>query len=179
MRRQDILASRSKIETWIAERRTKAWICGELECRPATLENALRALNLSYAGNPGRANIARHNERRPVDQYLVRGSTINSHPLKQRLFRDGLKARSCEECGLSVWRGRPIPLELHHVDGDRRNNTIENLQILCSNCHALTDNNAGRRRTGANPESLSYPPEGGYIVPLALARLVKRQTRSA
>lgn len=51
-----------------------------------------------------------------------------------------LRGRECEKCGLSEWMGEPIPLEVHHIDGDRLNNTLENLQLLCHNCHAFTGN---------------------------------------
>lgn len=51
----------------------------------------------------------------------------------------------CQECGLDSWRGVKIPLEVHHVDGNRKNNALSNLQVLCPNCHALTDNYRGRK----------------------------------
>lgn len=44
----------------------------------------------------------------------------------------------CECCGLSTWMDKPITLELEHTDGDRKNNTKENLKILCPNCHSQT-----------------------------------------
>jgi len=45
---------------------------------------------------------------------------------------------------MTEWLGRPIPLELHHIDGNRDNNVLENYQLLCPNCHALTDSYRGR-----------------------------------
>lgn len=66
-----------------------------------------------------------------------------------RLVAAGLKEERCEECGLEEWRGRVVPLALHHVNGDRDDNRIESLQLLCPNCHALTDTFAGRRRLDA------------------------------
>jgi hypothetical protein len=47
-------------------------------------------------------------------------------------------------CNLTEWLNEPIPIELHHVDGDRFNNLLDNLQILCPNCHSKTPNNSGR-----------------------------------
>lgn len=55
-----------------------------------------------------------------------------------------LRGRKCESCQLEEWQGELIPLEIHHIDGDKLNNTLENLQILCPNCHALTDNWRGK-----------------------------------
>lgn len=50
----------------------------------------------------------------------------------------------CEQCKGTEWLNVPIPLELEHVDGNRRNNTRENLKLLCPNCHALTNTWRGR-----------------------------------
>lgn len=50
----------------------------------------------------------------------------------------------CEQCLISVWYDKPIPLEVHHIDGDRTNNMLENLQLLCPNCHSFTDNFRGK-----------------------------------
>ena len=59
-----------------------------------------------------------------------------------------LRGHKCENCGTEVWLNQPIPLEVHHVDGDRLNNTLENLQLLCHNCHALTSNFKGKNMNG-------------------------------
>lgn len=50
----------------------------------------------------------------------------------------------CEDCGLTEWKSQPIPLELEHSDGNNKNNTRENLKLLCCNCHALTPTWRGR-----------------------------------
>ena len=51
-----------------------------------------------------------------------------------------IRERKCECCGLSEWNNLPITLQAHHIDGDRTNNTLENLSLLCPNCHSQTDN---------------------------------------
>ena len=83
----------------------------------------------------------------PIEEYLVKGSTISIPKLRERLLKEGLKEHKCEnpECGLSEWHSLPIPLQLHHINGDRTDNRLENLQLLCPNCHALTDNYCGRK----------------------------------
>lgn len=51
-----------------------------------------------------------------------------------------LRGRKCENCGLTEWLGQPINLEIHHKNGDRSDNSLENLIILCPNCHSYTEN---------------------------------------
>ena len=55
-----------------------------------------------------------------------------------------LRGHRCEKCNQELWLNEPIPLEVHHLDGDKLNNTLDNLQLLCPNCHALTDNYRGK-----------------------------------
>lgn len=55
-----------------------------------------------------------------------------------------LRGYRCENCGLEKWQDKQIPLEVHHIDGDELNSDLNNLQILCPNCHALTDNYKGK-----------------------------------
>lgn len=59
-----------------------------------------------------------------------------------------IKARGnqCEQCKNTEWNNRPVPIELHHIDGDSTNNKETNLQLLCPNCHALTDNYRNKKR---------------------------------
>ena len=57
-----------------------------------------------------------------------------------------LRGHRCECCGLTEWLGKPITLEIHHINGDRLDNSLENLQLLCPNCHSCTDNWRGRSR---------------------------------
>ncbi len=92
----------------------------------------------------------------PLEQILVPNSTYRSSGhLRRRLIAANLKPDHCEECGLREWRDRPISLALDHVNGDHTDNRLENLRILCPNCHALTDtwcNSASRRSpTGRRP----------------------------
>ncbi|HWH32600.1 MAG TPA: HNH endonuclease signature motif containing protein [Egibacteraceae bacterium] len=82
---------------------------------------------------------------RPLADVLVADSDYrNTDRLKKRLLRAGLKEPRCEICGLAEWRDAPIPLQLDHVNGVRSDNRLENLRILCPNCHAQTETWCGR-----------------------------------
>lgn len=80
----------------------------------------------------------------PLSDILVKDYNYSSNRLRRRLISEGLKEHKCECCGLTEWLGEPIPLELDHVDGDHYNNTLENLKILCPNCHAKTPTYRGK-----------------------------------
>jgi hypothetical protein len=76
--------------------------------------------------------------------YLVKGQLCRSSHLRLRLIREGYKEAICEMCRQVEWLGKPIPLELDHLNGDKADNRLENLRLLCCNCHALTSNYRGK-----------------------------------
>lgn len=143
--RKDILERREEIELWISQFQPKARMCLELNCRPSTLESYLKKLGLVYKGNMGGKGVKTSPSLKKATEFLYKGSTISSHKLKLKLLRDNLKQQICEKCLNRNWLGKSIPLELHHINGDRFDNRISNLQLLCPNCHALTDNYSGRK----------------------------------
>jgi hypothetical protein len=75
---------------------------------------------------------------------VEQSSYTSSKDLKRRLFKAGLKEKRCEHCSNTEWMEKPIPLQLDHINGIRNDNRIENLQVLCPNCHALTPTWGGR-----------------------------------
>ena len=82
----------------------------------------------------------------PLDKILVKDSSYhNTTYLRDRLFRDKIKKRICENCGITEWLGKPVALQLHHINGDRTDHRLENLQIVCPNCHAQTKTYCGKQ----------------------------------
>ncbi len=80
----------------------------------------------------------------PIDDLLVAGRTRNRGHIKRRLIAEGLKEDRCECCGNTDWLGEPLNMALHHINGDGLDNRLENLQLLCPNCHSQTPNYGGR-----------------------------------
>ena len=93
-----------------------------------------------------RGAIESRPRRTPTSLMLVKDSSYNRYHLKIRLLSEGLKPERCEGCGVTEWGGLPLAFELHHINGDGRDNRIENLQLLCPNCHSQTDTWGGRNK---------------------------------
>jgi len=80
----------------------------------------------------------------PMEELLCVGKRRGRHNLKNRLITAGLKENRCGRCGIIDWRGEPLNMALHHINGDGLDNRLENLELLCPNCHAQTPNYGGR-----------------------------------
>lgn len=84
---------------------------------------------------------------RGLDKILIENSTYTStHHLKHRLLNLDLLRKECYSCGITEWMGKPAPLQLDHINGVRSDNRIENLRILCPNCHSQTDTWTGKNK---------------------------------
>ena len=83
---------------------------------------------------------------RLLSEILTDGVCHNATKLKMRLFNEGVKEYKCEKCGISEWNGEHITLEIHHINGNHSDNRLENLQILCPNCHSQTINFNGKSK---------------------------------
>lgn len=117
----------------------------ELGCNPKTINPILAKLGIEYFGNQSGKGISKPNsDYMSLEEYLRNSQDIQSNKVRIKLLREGYKEHKCENCGLTEWLGQPIPLELHHKDGNRNHNEIENYQLLCPNCHAFTDSYRGK-----------------------------------
>ncbi|MFI6352075.1 HNH endonuclease signature motif containing protein [Streptomyces sp. NPDC050743] len=107
-----------------------------------------------------RTERMRYNQRRrSAEEILVQDTSaharrIPSRRLKRAMIELGVEER-CALCGMEpVWHGEPLPLEVDHIDGDWRNNSVENLRFLCPNCHSTTDTYRGRGKGRARADAV-------------------------
>lgn len=144
-----------------------------------SLGECLRRLGLSFTGNSrvklraaiaefglntthfrpnGRSFEAKARSAKSLADHLVLGSTITSSALKRKLWAQGVLPRVCQECGQDeAWNGKKLVLQLDHINGNRRDNRIENLRIVCPNCHTQTHTFAGRGRKSASAVCAPVP----------------------
>lgn len=131
------------LEPIVRDSKTWADVCRKLGVEPMTgaqchIKKRAVDFNIDFSHFLGKSVTKGRvsTRKKPVLSYCFNGSKINSHTLKNKLINEGLKEKECEICKNSYWMDEPIPLELHHIDGNHSNNKIDNLQILCPNCHA-------------------------------------------
>jgi len=113
----------------------------------------------SWSQAVARGDIRPRPHAAPIETYLVSGRRVNRGHIKARLIKEGLKSDRCERCGLNEWLGEPLGLELHHVNGDGQDNRLENLMLLCGNCHSQTTNWGGR---GLRSQAAARPAQSPY-----------------
>jgi hypothetical protein len=125
-----------------------AGVLRKLNLRPVggnyqSIKNHIKRLNLNtghWTGQgwrKGSTNAVR--KARPLDEVLVANSpTTATWHLRNRLINAGLLEARCSQCFIVDWQGQPLSLHLDHTNGDRTDNRIDNLRLLCPNCHSQT-----------------------------------------
>lgn len=101
---------------------------------------------LKFKSNPRPKIVFNRIAKNMKDILTNKISYITSGRLLKRLINEGYKSHICEKCKTTIWNNIPVALELNHIDGDRTNNSLENLEALCPNCHAQTSNWRGRKK---------------------------------
>lgn len=84
--------------------------------------------------------------KKSLDELLTKNSSYQSNKLRLRLLREGIFEHKCYRCERKTWNNEEIPLDLEHINGDNRDHRLENLTLLCPNCHAQTPTYKGRNK---------------------------------
>jgi hypothetical protein len=115
------------------------------------LKKAIRHFILDTSHFSGQAwnRGSKQPPKRALEQYLCNEAAISSYKLRNRLLKERILRPVCSNCRNTAWLGHPIPLELDHISGNNKDNRLENLRLLCPNCHALTSNNRGKNKRKA------------------------------
>jgi hypothetical protein len=107
-----------------------------------TLWRRLKKLNLKWSDKSHTAK----------DAYALYDILDGKYPqyqtfkLKKRLIREGVKQNVCEICGIDSWNDKPLTMQLDHIDGNPHNHVLDNLRLVCPNCHAQTDTYCGKNK---------------------------------
>ena len=119
-----------------------------------TLKRIIKEYNLDET----QLNINRHNlyskcakNAHEKTKIILEDALQNKYPkvqatkLLQLLVEKNIKKYKCEICGITDWQNKPLTFHLHHIDGNHNNNQLDNLQVLCPNCHSQTSNYSGKK----------------------------------
>lgn len=101
----------------------------------------------------------------PLEELQLRG--VSRYNVKVRLLRAGLLKNECAVCGLIEWRGVPLSLHIDHVNGVKDDHRLENLRMLCPNCHSQTPTYGGKnakRKKALSADSALARPDGHHVV---------------
>ena len=103
-----------------------------------------RAIKLGvYEPNQSGKGLKKHKrdgfDKIPLSEIIEgRHPQYQSNKLRIRLINDGIKEKRCELCGITEWNSKPISFELDHINGVRNDHRLENLRVICPNCHSQT-----------------------------------------
>ena len=143
------------MESAIKDSYSIAEVCRKIGLKPhgsnyKTVKSKIELYSLDISHFTGQAwNKGKHHceetSRLSLDDIMKENVIYSSDSLRKRLIKQNIKKNECELCHIS---GEEISLELHHINGNHYDNRLENLQILCPNCHSKTPN--FRNRGGQN-----------------------------
>ena len=116
-----------------------------------TIENAVKRLQLNILHWTGKGHLRGKNHNwspsTPLSNVLTEESTYTStFRLKNRLLKDNLLVYECSFCHISSWQGKELALQLDHINGVNNDHRLENLRLLCPNCHSQTSTFAGKNK---------------------------------
>lgn len=139
-----------ELEEIVKDSLSTAEVCRKLNIRPVggnykTLKKYFQKFEIDTNHFTGQGwncgkNYKFFGKKFTLEEIMVENSTYTSSwGLKNRLIKEKIKENKCEECGIIEWNNKKISLHLDHINGNNLDNRLENLKILCPNCHSQTE----------------------------------------
>lgn len=154
--------TKEQLEEAVKQSLSIAGVCRILNIRPVggnykTLRHKIKIWDMDISHFTGQGwNVGLKfipKKPRPLSEILVENSDfITGTKIKKRLYNEGLKKEQCEICGINSWCDKSLVLEINHINGNNLDHRIENIQILCPNCHSQTKNFRGKNKLSALSE---------------------------
>ena len=114
-----------------------------------TFKRRARELGV-YMPNQGSAGVKKghYSTRLPTEEILEgKHPQYQTYKLRNRLIEESILGYECNICGIDDHMNLPLSLELDHINGDRRDHRLENLRLLCPNCHSQTPTYRSKKRS--------------------------------
>jgi Zn finger protein HypA/HybF involved in hydrogenase expression len=151
------MKNEEEIRQFVKESFSYAQVLKKLGLKPIggnyrILKNKIFSLGLDTSHFTGKAHLKGkthdwNNTKIPLEEILTENSSYQTYKLKIRLLKENLIENCCDECGIkNEWNGKELSLHLDHINGINTDNRIENLRLLCPNCHSQTDTYAGKNK---------------------------------
>ena len=141
MARKRIEISRDELEWALSQTNSARAASVHLGIMYTTFIRRCKELGI-YRTNQGLKGTQKSNSKAqiPIEKILNNEHFMKGAAIKKKLIDAGLIKDECSECGLlPTWNGKKLSIQLDHIDGDRTNNSLINLRLLCPNCHSQTD----------------------------------------
>lgn len=149
--------TKEQMETAVGESKSIADVCRNLGIGTKggnfkTMKRYIQLFNISTSHFQSRTEQLKglHFQKTiPLIEILIENSTYsNTSNLKSKLVKEGLKFNICEICNLKgEWNNKPLKMQLDHINGISNDNRIENLRLICPNCHTQTETFCGKNKS--------------------------------
>jgi 5-methylcytosine-specific restriction endonuclease McrA len=114
----------------------------------------------AWAKAKAAGKIQTKNHRFTIDEMLTEKSPYARPHIRARLLNNSILKQECSICGISEWLGKPLSFDLDHINGISDDHRLENLRMLCPNCHSQTETYRGRNKKLRKQKSLNQTEEG-------------------